>query len=77
MLFASCGHVLHPEVGALGEGHAVPLRVMRPGDHRAVSYRLVCSECLERYREQGLVLETQQDTLDWLSGRGNTNLPLA
>lgn len=70
MLVASCGHELYQEAGPAGEGHTVSVKVLRPDGRRVVSYRFVCAQCRERYRREGLSLESPQEAMVWLDGRG-------
>ena len=51
-------------------------RVRTTNDHHGVSYRLVCAQCRQRYREEGLVLEDHHAVVAWLSGRGDDAQPV-
>lgn len=71
-IHTSCGHAI--ACGA-GQGYSVALRIRAATDHPGVSYRLVCSQCRQRYREEGLVLEDHHAVAAWLSGRGDDAQP--
>lgn len=69
----SCGHALLP---GTSQGYPVALRVRATNDHRGVSYRLVCAQCRQSYREEGLVLEDHHAVAGWLSGLGDDAQPV-
>lgn len=69
----SCGHALLP---GTSQGYPVAIRVRTTNDHHGVSYRLVCAQCRQRYREEGLVLEDHHAVVAWLSGRGDDAQPV-
>ncbi len=72
MLQLSCGHT----VESLDDG--IPLKTMdfeidfNVNEFvRVCSCGEYCSKCADTFREWGIVLETEEDVKDWLSGKKN------
>jgi hypothetical protein len=59
MITASCGHILTKKE-EMGKTIAVK-------DCDGICYLTVCNKCFLWYKEQGLVLETEEEENDWLN----------
>ena len=68
-IYATCGHIIYH----------VPRRpiavknVIQNGVH-AISWQTLCKNCIARYRELGLILETEKQEQEWLHS-GETKKP--
>lgn len=63
MITLSCGH----RVDSFDEGHDVALKRYTREWEKAVSYGVVCAECLKMYEKAGEVLHTDDEIDEWLT----------
>lgn len=75
-IYASCGHLLLPDEGPNGVGHAVCVRSWSREDQRSVEYMNVCSACLAKMEGLGVLLQTDSAQDQWLSGEGSSDQPV-
>lgn len=68
-IFASCGH----EISDIPKLPIATKETIQNGVHM-IMWKVLCEECIARYRERGLLLETVKDQEDWVHG-GTINTP--
>jgi len=62
-IIASCGH----KVEDFDDLHNIAVKEYVRDWSNAVAYRSVCKECLEFYKKENLLLNTEKEELEWLS----------
>ena len=74
-IIATCCCELTDDDGEDGMGHQVSWQSedcdAMTGFHRSVSYGTLCNKCLTKYREWGIILETESEANAWLAGDPN------
>lgn len=64
-IIATCGHPISVEWMRSNQGGIFVKDYSRIA-MRSISFRQVCPECLEWYRKEKLILETEQEKNKWL-----------
>jgi hypothetical protein len=62
----SCGHGVHN----MDDAHPATIKEWihdQSGTHRAFRHGTVCHQCLAHYRENNLLLENDEQTVDWVT----------
>ena len=62
-IIASCGH----KVEDIDDLHNVAIKDYARNFSKAVSYMSICQKCLEFYKKENLLLNTEKEELEWLS----------
>ena len=68
-IFATCGHEIHH----IPQRPIAVKNVIQNGVH-AISWQTLCKNCIAKYRELGLILETEKQEREWLQS-GETKKP--
>lgn len=58
----TCGHT----VNLLADEHQVLVKHENRDRTKSVSYRNVCTKCVQMYKEAGYILESDEAALEWL-----------
>jgi hypothetical protein len=64
-VIGTCGHRVNGTSGG-GPGNSVHIADTDLYGDNVLSHAVVCDECVKRYREEGLLLETEQARRAWL-----------
>lgn len=66
-MIATCGHEI--EIAESAAWMDFDEDFIQDEITRVVSYGVLCDECRERYRQWGILLESEQAKQDWLCGK--------
>lgn len=67
-IIASCGHVLTDDDGEDGMGTQIAIKSWSRENTEQVCYMNVCTPCIQRYRDEGVLLEDQAAINAYLFG---------
>lgn len=67
-IIASCGHVLEDHDGEDGMGTPIAIKSWSRENTEQVCYLNVCNKCIQRYRDEGVLLENQAAINAYLFG---------